>query len=108
MQEFTQGRDEMCRRLARWLADEFGHDHEALRRWLLLAEARANADRAASARILETHLDADAAAKAASAAVDALAEAVGRLPAKTTGAAPAPARNGTERVLYAPGAGAAP
>lgn len=75
-----QARDEMCRRLARYLADEFGHDRDAIRQWLLLAEARAAADAKASERILETHLDAHAAAKAASEAVDALAGAIGRLP----------------------------
>lgn len=91
MLEFTQGRDEMCRRLARWLTDEFGNDPDAIRRWLLLAEARAAADAKASATILATHLDAQTAAKAASIAVDALAAAVDRLPARTL----------TERVLVA-------
>ena len=89
-----QSRDEMCRRLARYLADEFGHDRDAMRQWLLLAETRAHADANASARILETHLDAHAAAKAASAAVDALSEAVGRLPSRTV----------KERVLVPPSA----
>lgn len=89
-----QARDEMNRRLARYLADEFGHDRDAIRQWLLLAETRAAADAAASERILGTHLDAHAAAKAAGEAVDALSEAVARLPAQTM----------RERVLVAPSA----
>jgi hypothetical protein len=75
-----QSRDEMSRRLARYLRDEFGANASAIDQWIELSKARASSEAAASRRILASHLDAHHATREAQKAMDALASALAATP----------------------------